>query len=253
VTATLTVTLAVTGLTRCFGTLTAVDHLDLHVNAGSRHALIGPNGAGKTTVLDLVTGTVAATAGRIVVNDRDITRMPVHRRARVGLARTWQHPQVCASLNALDNVVLADGRRDGFHARSVWRPTAYRQRVDQARDLLDRVGLHQPARRVPAGQLSHGQRRMLELACALAGQPRLLLLDEPAAGLTDADTARLVTILTGLPDTVTVLLIEHDLDVVAAIADTVTVLDAGRHLATGTPADIHASPAVQTAYLGVVR
>jgi ABC-type branched-subunit amino acid transport system ATPase component/ABC-type branched-subunit amino acid transport system permease subunit len=230
--------LRISGLTRTYASLIALDHLDLELTTGARHAVIGPNGAGKTTLLHLLAGTVPATSGTVTFAGHDITHHPVHRRARLGLVRTFQHPAAWPRHSTLDNVILG-----------AWphRHTPRRQLPGAARQLLGELGLTTQAA-APAGALSHGQRRLLEIAIALAARPRLLLLDEPAAGLTPADTDRLITVLRALPSGVTLLLVEHDLDVVAAIADTVTVLHEGRHLHTGTAEQTDQSPAVQAAY-----
>ncbi|MDT4988282.1 MAG: branched-chain amino acid transport system permease protein livM, partial [Micromonosporaceae bacterium] len=176
------------GLTRTYASLTALDHLDLELTTGARHAVLGPNGAGKTTLLHLLAGTTQATSGTITFAGHDISRQPAHRRARLGLVRTFQHPAAWPRHSTLDNVILG-----------AWphRHTARQHLPADARHILDEVGLTTQAA-VPAGTLSHGQRRLLEIAIALAARPRLLLLDEPAAGLTPADTDRLITVLRAL-------------------------------------------------------
>jgi branched-chain amino acid transport system ATP-binding protein len=233
--------LAVEALSRRYGSLAAVDRVDLRIEAGERRALIGPNGAGKTTLLDLVAGATRPDGGRITFDGRDVTRLGPARRARLGIGRTHQRPAVWASLTALDNVMVAAWRHvGGFrHAR---RPGV---------ELLDRLGLAGSASAL-AAHLSHGQRRQLEIAMALAGRPRLLLLDEPAAGLSAVEFERLGAVLAALPRTVTVLLVEHRLDLVYALADEVTVLRDGQHVSTGTPGEIRASSAVRAAYAGAV-
>ena len=235
------------GVTKDFGSLRAVDAVSLDVAAGSRHAVIGPNGAGKSTLLALVAGALAASAGQVEFDGRDVTRMAEWRRSRLGIARTFQHSALFLRETAVENVLLAAQRQAGA-AWSMLRPaTSRRDLVARCRELLDMVGLARPKR--PAGVLSHGERRQLDVAMALALRPRLLLLDEPAAGMSPAETARLCDVIEALPDTVTVLLVEHDLDVVFGLADTVSVLHLGRHLFTGTPAEVRASTAVQEAYL----
>jgi branched-chain amino acid transport system ATP-binding protein len=217
--------LGLRGLTRRFGSLTAVDGLDLVVGEGSRHAIIGPNGAGKTTLLHLIAGTLRPTAGRVVFAGRDVTAAGPARRARLGLARTFQTPAVCDSLTARENVLIGAWRR------------RRREREAAALRQLDALGLGSLAG-VPAGRLAHGQRRLLEIGVALAAQPRLLLLDEPAAGLTDADLPHLLDALHALPERQAVLLVEHQMDVVGAVADTVTALDRGREVGTGPPGTV---------------
>ncbi len=264
--------LTLSHLTRRYGSLTAVDDVSLRLPAGARHAVIGPNGAGKTTLLNLVAGTARPDSGRILLTPpgcpgegnpaegagtakaapaADITRTAAARRSRLGIARSYQQPSVIAGLSVLDNVVLAAWRhhREG---RAAWRrPSAGRRLRETALAGLETVGLAGLADR-QAGELSHGQRRMLDLAAALAGKPRLLLLDEPAAGLTDRDIGRLVTLLRDIPTDVALLLVEHHIEVVTALADTVTVLAAGRVLVSGGTRDALARPEVREIYLDAV-
>ncbi len=238
--------LSATGLHYTYRRLAAVDSVDLHLTPGTRHALIGPNGAGKTTLLHLLAGTLRPSRGQIRFDRRDITRTGPARRARLGIGRSFQTPALLDSLSTVDNLVLAAWR----HTRaSGWAPTRYRQLARRALADLDTLGLADQARQ-PAGTLPHGQRRLLDIAVALAGAPRLLLLDEPAAGLDDADLQRLQKVLRGLPATCAVVLVEHNLDLVTATAETVTVLHHGRILATGSPHQIAADPTVREVYLG---
>ena len=239
--------LSARGLTRRFGPLLAVDHVDLTLAAGDRHALIGPNGAGKTTLLNLLAGTARPDAGRVLLDGRDITRTPPARRARLGIGRTFQTPAVLDSLTALDNLVVAAWRHAGTHR--MWRPAQHRELTRRALHQLDRFGLGDHAA-TAAGALSHGQRRLLEIAVAVVAKPAVLLLDEPAAGLADHDLTLLLDALHQLPKQAAVLLVEHNQDLVTALADTVTVLHHGRVLATGSPRDIHTDPAVAEVYLG---
>jgi branched-chain amino acid transport system ATP-binding protein len=242
-----TALLTLTGVTRRYGALAAVDRLDMTVSPGARHAVIGPNGAGKTTLLGLIAGTVTPSQGRIMLGSTDITRTDETGRSRLGIARTFQQPAVLDTLTVLDNVSLAAWRHCDL--RGLWRPRRYRELARPCLDQLDLVGAAQLAAET-AGQLSHGQKRLVEIACALASRPRLLLLDEPAAGLTEEDTGRLVSALRQLPDSVAVLLVEHDLEFVAALAGRVTVLHGGRSIAEGTPEAVSAAPEVRNAYLG---
>ncbi|WP_406298975.1 branched-chain amino acid ABC transporter ATP-binding protein/permease [Embleya sp. NBC_00888] len=240
--------LTITGLTRRYGALAAVGDLDLTVRRGARHALLGPNGAGKSTVLGMVAGATPVTSGSIVFAGRDITRLPPARRSRLGIARAFQQPAVVPSLSVLDNVTLAAWR----HARvagTAWRPTRYRALAGEAATHLETVGLTDRADEI-AGELSHGSRRLLDIAMALAGHPKLLLLDEPAAGLTDTDIERLAAVLKALPAEVTMVLVEHNFALVREVTDTVTVLASGQLLATGTPDEIAADQAVRDTYLG---
>ena len=233
--------LEVDGLGRRYGDLAALDGVDLRIAPGDRVGLIGPNGAGKSTLLNLVAGSLRPTAGRIRFDGRDVTRLAPARRARLGVGRTHQHPAVWSSLPALDNVLVA-GRRPWGRLRAGGR--------ERARELLAEVGLA-GVERTMAGALSHGQRRQLELAMALAGEPRLLLLDEPAAGLAPPEVEVLAALLAALPRTVAILLVEHHLDLVYGFADRITVLHSGRHVHTGTVPETRSSPEVAAAYAGV--
>lgn len=235
---------------RDFGSLRAVDDVSLSIVQGARHAIIGPNGAGKSTLFNLIGGALRPSAGRIVFAGADITRLPEWRRARLGLARTFQHSSLLLSCTTAENVRVPVQRVAGVAASLLPLRGGRRRQVEaECARLLGLVGLGSRAS-VLAGALSHGERRQLEIAMALAAKPRLVLLDEPAAGMSPAETARLTDLLASLPRDVTVLLIEHDLDVVFGFADAVTVLHLGRHLMTGPPELVRASPEVQEAYLG---
>lgn len=237
------------GVSRHFGSFRALDEVDLTVRRGARHVVMGPNGAGKSTLFGLISGTLATTAGTIRVDGQDVTRLPVDRRVGLGVAATFQHSSLFLRETVLENVLLAVVRRAGSAFGGWRRASARTAAIAQARTLLERVGL--PTRHeIPAAALSHGERRQLEVAVALATEPRLLLLDEPAAGMSPAETARLTELVAALPAEVTVLLIEHDLDMVFELADTVTVMHLGRHLKTGSPDEVRASNEVQNAYLG---
>ncbi|ALU98319.1 MULTISPECIES: ABC transporter ATP-binding protein [Streptomyces] len=241
--------LALDRLTRRYGTLTAVDDVSLRLPAGARHAVIGPNGAGKTTLLNLIAGTDRPDHGTIALDGADVTRKPTAKRSRLGIARSFQQPSVIAELSVLDNVVLA-GWPHHPRRRGAWRrPSRHRLHKESAGRHLETVGLADLAQR-PAATLSHGQRRMLDLAAALAGDPRLLLLDEPAAGLTDGDIGRLLGIIGALPSSVAVVLVEHHVEVVAELATSVTVLAAGKVLVDGPTQEVLAHPEVREAYHG---
>lgn len=225
------------GLTRHFGGLKAVDGVDFALEEGEIHALIGPNGAGKTTFVSLLSGRVPAQAGTIRLKGRDITRLPAHARVHAGIAYTFQITQIFAALTVFDNVALAVQSRGGH-------PIA-----TEAMAALARVGLADRRDQV-AGTLSYGHQRVLEIAMGLALAPRLLILDEPTQGLSDGEIAIFKDIVHAVVPKTTVLLIEHNMDVVMGLADRITVLNFGRVLATGTPEAIRADPAVQAAYLG---
>lgn len=238
------------GLSRSFGALKAVDGVDLAVAPGARHALIGPNGAGKSTLFKLITGTMRADSGSVELTDRDVTGLSEVKRCRRGMSQTLQHASLFASMTAAETVAIAVQRHDGS-AISVFprRQPAVRAR---SAELLAEVGLG-GRRDVVVAALSHGERKQLEVALALACRPRLLLLDEPAAGMSPAERSRLVDLLAGLPAEITVLFVEHDLDLVFALADAVTVLHLGQVLLSGTPDEVRASEAVRAAYLGSGR
>ncbi|MEV4098728.1 ABC transporter ATP-binding protein [Nonomuraea sp. NPDC049649] len=239
--------LVLDGLGKRYGSVVAVDDVSLEVRQGARHAIIGPNGAGKSTLFALIAGTIRPTSGRVHLFGEDVTGLPDHRRARRGLAKTFQRSSVFGSMSLLQNVLLGAERRHGGPARVVGRHT--RKAVEAAQAHLNRVGLLDRAE-VRADLLSHGERRQLEVALALAVEPRVLLFDEPTAGMSAAETDRFVEIVEALPRDITVLIIEHDLDVVFTLADRVTVLHLGAVIADGSPDDIRASELVQQTYLG---
>jgi branched-chain amino acid transport system ATP-binding protein len=238
--------LTIDQITARYGRLTVIDQASLSIEVGSCHAILGPNGAGKSTLLGVIAGIIAPTGGRILLDHRNITHASPARRSRLGVSRTFQTPSVWPELSALDNVTLAGWRHHPGQTQR-WRPRIHRDARLRALHLLDRVGLSDRAQAV-ARLLSHGQRRLLDLAVALAGNPRLLLLDEPTAGLADPDVERFIPLLNGVRQETTVVLVEHRLDVVAALADRVTVLAGGRPLATGTYAETANNPQVQAHY-----
>ena len=241
--------LSVRDLTIRFGGVVAVDSLSFDVPDGSIVALIGPNGAGKTTLIGQLAGEIIADSGSIRFAGRDITALPVHRRSALGLARTFQITSVFPVFTALDNVALAVQAHAG-HSFRFWR-NARRDlslRIP-ALDMLARVGLAERAD-VLASKLSHGEQRQLEVAMALAGTPRMLLLDEPLAGMGPEESARMVKTLLSLKRQLTILLIEHDMDAVFALADRITVLVNGRVIASGSPEAIRSNADVRRSYLG---
>ncbi len=236
-------------LRKRFGGLAVTDGVSIAVAAGAIHAVIGPNGAGKTTLVHQVSGLLAPDSGRVLFAGKDVTALPMHRRARLGLARSFQITSVVPGFSALENAALAVQARSGSSFRLL-RPAAGQRALDgPAMEALEAVGLAGRAR-VPAGALSHGERRQLELAVALAMRPRLLLLDEPLAGAGPEETERLVGILSALKGRYAILLVEHDMRAVFALADRISVLVYGRVVATGAPAAIRANPEVRAAYLG---
>jgi branched-chain amino acid transport system ATP-binding protein len=241
--------LRVEGLVRRFGGIVATDHVSLDVARGELHAIIGPNGAGKTTLISQLTGQLVPHAGSIHLGGRDITRVPSYRRSALGLARSFQITSLLLDFTAADNVALAAQAHDGhsFHFWADARKVPHLRTAAQA--ALDRVGLGARAN-VLVSRLSHGEQRELELAVALATRPQLLLLDEPMAGLGVTESARMVRLLQELRREVSIVLVEHDMDAVFALADRISVLVYGRVIASGTPAEIRQNAEVKRAYLG---
>jgi branched-chain amino acid transport system ATP-binding protein len=241
--------LAVRGLVKNFGALTATDGLDLTVLPGEIHAIIGPNGAGKTTLLAQLAGELRPDAGTIHFAGHDITHLPMHRRVALGVARSFQITSIFKGFSALDNVALAVQAHAG-HSFRFWRPAHTIAHLRQpALAALTHVGLAARAHTL-AAHLSHGEQRQLELAMTLATTPRLLLLDEPTAGMGLAESARMVALLQELRGQHTMLLVEHDMAAVFTLADRITVLVYGRAIATGTVDEIRANAEVRQAYLG---
>jgi branched-chain amino acid transport system ATP-binding protein len=241
--------LRVENLVRRFGGIAATDNLSLDVVSGELHAIIGPNGAGKTTLISQLTGQLRPDAGTIHFAGRDITRLPAYRRSALGLARSFQITSLLPDFTALDNVALAAQAHDG-HSFRFWADARKETHLrNAALAALTRVGLQGRAD-VLVSRLSHGEQRELELAVALATKPQLLLLDEPMAGLGVTESARMVQLLQELRREVTILLVEHDMDAVFALADRITVLVYGRVIASDTPAAIRVNAEVKRAYLG---
>jgi branched-chain amino acid transport system ATP-binding protein len=241
--------LRVENLVRRFGGIVATDHLSLDVARGELHAIIGPNGAGKTTLISQLTGQLQPNSGAIHFAGRDITRLPAFRRSALGLARSFQITSLLPDFTALDNVALAVQAHDG-HSFYFWGNARKEKHLrEKALAALTRVGLEQRADAV-VSRLSHGEQRELELAVALATSPQLLLLDEPMAGLGATESARMVKLLQELRREVTIVLVEHDMDAVFALADRITVLVYGRVIASDTPDAIRKHEEVKRAYLG---
>ena len=241
--------LQVENLAKRFEGIVATDHIMLNVAAGELHAIIGPNGAGKTTLIAQLGGQLTPDSGRIRFDGHDITALPMYRRSRLGLARSFQITSLFLDLSVLDNVALAVQAHAG-HSFRFWRDARQEAELrEPARAALERVGLNDRAD-LPASALSHGEHRQIELAMALVGSPRMLLLDEPMAGLGPEESARMVEMLRALKKELTILLVEHDMEAVFALADRITVLVYGRVIASGAPAEIRANAAVREAYLG---
>ena len=241
--------LQIRNLSKNFGALAAIDDVTLNVEAGTIHALIGPNGAGKTTLISQISGYLQPTSGSIVFSGEDLLKLPAHKRPHIGLVRSFQITSIFPDSTVLDNVCLVL-QSINYQVFRMFRPASSDKAEQQAaQTLLDRVGLGAQTAML-AGHLSHGQKRQLEIAMALAAKPKLLLLDEPMAGMGIEETRALVDLLNDLRSSVTMLLVEHDMDAVFSLADTLSVLVYGKVIATGTPTEIQANSDVQQAYLG---
>jgi branched-chain amino acid transport system ATP-binding protein len=244
--------LHVRGLVKSFGGLVATNHVELAVLAGETHAIIGPNGAGKTTLISQLAGDLRPDAGTVVFATRDITALAPPARSRLGIARSFQITSVFREFTALDNVALAVQAHAGS-SFAFWRPARADRRLrDPARAMLESVGLGARGD-VVAANLSHGEQRQLEIAMALATGPRLLLLDEPVAGMGLDESQQMIHFLKSLKARHSMVLVEHDMDVVWALADRISVMVYGRIIATGIPEEIRANPEVRGAYLGEDR
>ncbi len=241
--------LALHGLSKHFGGLQAVKDINLEVHPGDRMGILGPNGAGKTTLFHLITGVLPPTSGQILLFGQDVTRWPPHRRTALGMARTFQITTLFPRLTVLDNVLLAvQGRRRMKFV--MWRPLlSYADVYEKARALLESVGFWD-RQHTEIRHLSHGEQRQLEIVLALASDPQLLLLDEPAAGLSSGESQEMATFLRSLDPRLAILLIEHDMDVAFAVADSLTVLDYGEIVETGNLDQIRISRRVRDIYLG---
>ncbi len=241
--------LSIEDLHKSYGSLRVTDGVSLAVRAGELHALIGPNGAGKTTLIHQLSGVLPSDSGRVVFDGIDVTAFSLPERVRIGLARSFQITSILPAYSVLENVALAVQARSGSSFR-FWLPVADERALnEEAEQRLAEVGL---LRRMQdrAGALSHGEKRLLEIAIAIATAPKLLLLDEPLAGLGQEESRATIALLKQLKSRFTIVLVEHDMDAVFALADRVSVLVNGRVLASGTAADIRSHPAVRVAYLG---
>lgn len=243
------VVLQARGLSLSFGSLAAVRGVDLTLTQGGRHALIGPNGAGKTTLINLLSGTLAPDRGAVLLEGHDVTRLGTDKRARCGLVRTFQINSLFPDLTALLSLVLVICEREGL-AAYWWRALCRQTRpFEEARDWLDQLGLADVAD-VPAKHLSYGQQRLLEISLGLACRPRVLLLDEPAAGLSACQGRAVLDVVNALSGNISILLIEHDMNLVFDFADTITVLADGQVVACGSPDQIASDANVRSMYLG---
>jgi branched-chain amino acid transport system ATP-binding protein len=245
----MTYALQTTSLVKKFGGFVATANVSLNIEAGARHALIGPNGAGKTTLINLLTGFLEPTSGEVILNSNKVTHLAQHQRVKRGLARTFQINRLFADLTVLESVVMAVNERLGLGAR-FWRPVgSHTAAVDEAIELLERLRLLDVAHETTRN-LAYGKQRLIEIALALAARPSVLLLDEPAAGVPTIESRELFETIAGLPREVTILLIEHDMDLVFRFADRISVLVGGAVLTEGTPDVIANDPKVKEVYLG---
>jgi len=236
-------------LVKKFGGFVATNEVNLNVEAGARHALIGPNGAGKTTLINLLTGFLEPTSGQVILKGNDVTHLGQHQRVKRGLARTFQINRLFADLTVLESVIMAVNERLGLGAR-FWKPVgAYPDAIDEAVKLLEQLRLLDVAH-APTRSLAYGKQRLIEIALALAAKPQVLLLDEPAAGVPTSESRELFESIAALPREVTILLIEHDMDLVFRFADQISVLVNGALLTQGTPEAIANDPKVKEVYLG---
>ena len=239
-------------LTKAFGALTAVDAVSMQIEAGSLHSIIGPNGAGKTTLFNLLTGTFAPTSGRIVLDGKDITGTPANRVAHLGLARSYQRTTVFPAFSLFDNVWVAAFATGKSWNGLMWKSAnEFPDAAERARQSLRDVGLEGRSSQL-AREISHGEQRQLELAIALAAAPRVLLLDEPAAGLSPEETRKMVALVRALKGRYTIVLIEHKMDIIMSVSDRISVMHFGSLIAEGTPGEIQKNPEVRRAYLGGV-
>jgi branched-chain amino acid transport system ATP-binding protein len=243
--------LVVRDLSRNFGALLAVDGVNLEIAAGHVHSLIGPNGAGKTTVFNCISGFLRPAGGQVLLNGLDVTAWPAHRRVNAGMARTFQVTNIFTELTVIENVALGVQSRLGRNL-SMW-PVARSdaETEDGAYEVLDALGIAGQAA-ASADQLAHGDRRILEIAIAMALRPSVLLLDEPTAGMSPGETERIAELIRRIGARTSVLLVEHDMEIVLGISDEITVMTQGRVIASGTPDAVSRDPLVQDAYLGAV-
>jgi branched-chain amino acid transport system ATP-binding protein len=241
--------LSLRSLRKRYGALTVTDGVSLELQANHIHAVIGPNGAGKTSLIHQIAGTVASDSGEVWLSGQNVTRLKPHRRALAGLGRVFQITSILPAFSVLENVAVAAQAADGSSFRFIRAAALERSLNEAAMRMLERVGLAARAA-TPAHRLSHGEKRQLELAVALAPGPRVVLLDEPMAGAGPEEAARLIALLSSLRDRCAILLVEHDMDAVFALADEISVLAEGRIISSGPPAAIRADAAVRAVYLG---
>ena len=241
--------LQVAELTKHFGGILAVDKVDLAVAPGERHAIIGPNGAGKSTLFNLIAGELPPTSGTVYLDGREVTGLPVYERANLGLGRTYQRNNLFMGLTVFENVRLVVQHQQRVNAHWFKAITDFAGVREKSDVILGRVGLL-PQQHNLASELAYGQQRALEIALALAAEPTVLLLDEPTAGMSPAETADMVRLIDSLPRTLTMLIVEHDMDVIFSLADRITVLHYGQIISSGAPDEVRRDARVQEIYLG---
>jgi branched-chain amino acid transport system ATP-binding protein len=244
--------LQLAAVSKAFGGVQAVNHVDLTIRTGERRALIGPNGAGKTTLFNLVAGELPVDCGTIHMFGQDVTRQTIQQRAKLGLGRTYQISQLFWALSVIENLFLAGFRARAKRINLLRRWDQHTHERDWAYQIAEQVSLTDKLE-VPIAELSHGEQRQLEIGMALAARPRLIMLDEPAAGLSPAERVSVANLIRGLDHDMTIILIEHDMEVLMSLAETVTVLHQGRVIASGQPDEIRANEHVQAVYLGVAN
>lgn len=241
--------LEVVNLSKAFGGLQALDKVSLAVEPGERHAIIGPNGAGKSTLFNVITGEVAPASGDVTFSGRDITRLPIHERANLGLGHTFQRNNLFMGLTVFENVRLASQHRHRVNRHWFRAVESFSQVQEEAEAILAQVGLL-PQQKQVVGELAYGQQRALEIALALATEPKVLLLDEPTAGMSPGETAEMVQLIGDLPRSLTMMIVEHDMDVIFSLADRITVLHYGQIIGSGAPDEVRRDARVQEIYLG---
>lgn len=241
--------LVVEGLSKNFGGLQALMNVNLHVESRERHAIIGPNGAGKSTFFNVITGELPPSAGRILLNGREITNLPIHKRANLGLGHTFQRNNLFMGLTVLENVRLAVQHRERIN-RHWFKPISrFTAVAEVAESVLEQVGLL-PVKDIKVKELAYGQQRALEIGLALALNPKILLFDEPTAGMSPAETVEITKLIQSLPRELTMMIVEHDMDVIFSLADRITVLHYGQIIRSGTPREVRQDAQVQAIYLG---
>jgi ABC-type branched-subunit amino acid transport system ATPase component len=245
----MTTILSTKGLHKHFGGVLAVNDVDVGFQSNCLRSIIGPNGAGKTTFINVITGKLSASSGAVLFGEQDITNRPAHRLVRLGICRTFQITSIFMGLTVFENVRIATQSRLGGSLRIFSAKESLKDVNRKTWKILDRLGMENKAD-VPSNNLAHGDQRLLEVAMALAGDPKILFLDEPTAGMSPAETEHIAKLIKGLTDTIAVVLVEHDMDVVMSISDEITVLNQGSVIAEGPPREIQDNDLVKEAYLG---